>query len=106
MKIALTFFIYSKKELGGGTILDLGVYVIQCCQWVFRKEPKSITASGTLNEDGVDVEMSAEFNYGDNKVGKIKTSGLETLDNTAKIIGTKGQITVNYCLDFVKYISS
>lgn len=82
--------------MGGGTVLDIGVYVIQCCQWVFQQAPKSITATGTLNDEGVDVEVSAEIRYGDNQVGNLKTSGLRKLSNTAKIVGTKGQITVNY----------
>lgn len=80
--------------MGGGTVLDLGVYVIQACQWVFEQAPKSITAKGTLNDQGVDLEMSGEINYGDNKIGKIKTSAVKTLSNTTKIVGTKGQITV------------
>lgn len=84
----------SKKDLGGGTILDLGIYTIQFCQWVFQQAPKSIKATGKLNEDGVDIEMTAEINYGDNQVGKIKTSALNDLKNTATVIGTKGKITV------------
>lgn len=80
--------------MGGGTVLDLGVYAIQFCQWIFQKVPESITATGTLNDEGVDDEVSAEINYGDNKVGKIKTSALNSLSNTAIINGTKGQITV------------
>lgn len=80
--------------MGGGTVLDLGVYVIQFCQWVFQEEPKSIKATGTLNDEGIDVEVSVEITYSDNKVAKVKTSALTTLSNTAKIIGTKGQITV------------
>lgn len=81
--------------MDGGTILDLGIYTIQLCQWVFQQEPESIKATGQLNEDGVDVEMTAELQYRDNKLGKIKTSALDNLSNTAKIIGTKGTITVN-----------
>ncbi|XP_031619041.1 trans-1,2-dihydrobenzene-1,2-diol dehydrogenase-like [Contarinia nasturtii] len=84
----------AKKGLGGGTVLDLGVYVIQFCQWAFQQVPKSVTATGTLNDDGVDVEVMGEINYGDNKIGKIKTSGLQTLSNTATIVGTKGKITI------------
>lgn len=80
--------------MGGGTVLDLGVYVIQCCQWVFQQAPKSITATGKINEEGVDLEMTAEINYGDNRVGKVKTSAMEALSKKAKIVGTKGQITV------------
>lgn len=85
-----------KKKFGGGSLLDLGIYTIIYCQFVFQQEPVSVIATGTLNKDGVDIEMSGEIQYGDNKIGKIKSSVVKTLSNTAKIIGTKGEITVNY----------
>lgn len=88
-------FYCSKKELGGGTVLDLGVYVIQFCQWIFKQAPKSITASGSLNQEGVDMEMNAIINYGNNKVATVQTSASKTLDNAAIIKGTKGKITVS-----------
>lgn len=91
------YFHHSKKELGGGTVLDIGVYAIQVCQFVFQEAPKSITATGTLNDDGVDLEMSAQFNYGNGKVARIQTTALDQLGNTAKITGTKGAITVREC---------
>lgn len=90
-------------DLGGGIVLDIGVYTIQLCQWVLQAEPKSIKATGLLNDDGVDIEMSAELNYGENKVAKIQMSALKTLNKPAKIIGTKGSISVGrflYCLKF------
>lgn len=76
-------------------MLDLGVYVIQLSQWVFQQAPKSIKATGTLNADGVDVEMQAEIQYGADEVANIKTSALRALSNTATIRGTKGEISVN-----------
>lgn len=76
--------------------MDLGVYTIIYCQFVFQQEPLSVIATGALNKDGVDLEMCGEIRYADNKIGKIKSSVVKTLSNTAKIIGTKGQITVNY----------
>lgn len=82
--------------------MDLGVYTIIYCQFVFQQEPVSIVATATLNEDGVDLEMSGEIRYGDNKVGKIKSSVVKTLSNSAKIIGTKGQITVNCAENVMK----
>lgn len=88
----------SKKEIGGGTTLDMGVYTIQLCQWVFQEPPKSIKATGSLNDDGVDTEMSAELIYSGNKIGKMQTSTTTTLPCTAKIVGTKGEITVNAML--------
>lgn len=74
--------------------MDVGVYTILFCQWVFQQEPKSIKATGILNDDGIDLEMTAELTYSDNKVAKMKTSAIYTPSNTAKIIGTKGTIVV------------
>lgn len=83
-----------KKELGGGTVLDVGVYTILFSQWVFRQMPKTIKATGILNEDGIDLEMTSELIYDDNKVAKMKTSAIHTPSNAAKIVGTKGTMTV------------
>lgn len=74
--------------------MDLGVYTIQIVQLIFKKEPQSIEATGKLNDDGVDLEMSAKICYGDNKIARIKTSALRTESNQAKIVGTKGEIVV------------
>lgn len=86
---------WRKIDLGGGTVLDMGVYAIQFCQWIYQQQPESIVATGVVNEEGVDLEMSAEIRYGENKIGKIKSSALSALDRIGRIVGTKGQITVN-----------
>jgi len=83
-----------KNELGGGTILDLGVYTIQICQWVFQQPPKLIQATGKLNADGVDIGMKATLTYSDNVFATIETSATEKLDNKATIKGTTGEITL------------
>lgn len=74
----------------------MGVYVIQLSQWVFQQVPKSIKATGTLNENGVDADMQAEIHYGADEVAHISTSALKKCPNTATIRGTKGEITVNF----------
>ena len=80
--------------MGGGSVINSAIYAIQFCQFIFEEEPKSVQATGTLNDDGVDLETSAELTYSSNRVGKIKTSVLRVLSNTAKIIGTNGEMTV------------
>lgn len=95
--------------MGGGSVLELGVYPIQFTQFIFQNEPKSIKAKGTLNDDGIDLEMSAELNYDGNKVGEISSSGLVTPNNTAIIVGTKGTMTARFIgidlSDTLNYIS-
>lgn len=94
MSFLITEFFLSEKQLGGGTILDLGIYTIQLSQFVFREEPISIKATGKLNEDGVDIETNVELKYPSGGVTRFKTSALEELKNKASIHGTKGSMTV------------
>lgn len=81
--------------MGGGTILDLGVYVIQLAQFIFREEPVSITAKGKTNENGVDVETEVEMRYRKGGVARFKTSFLEELGNRAIVRGSKSEMTVS-----------
>lgn len=42
--------------------------------FIFEREPQSIKAIGTLKDNGVDIEMSADLMYSNNRVGKIRIS--------------------------------
>lgn len=83
------------KQLGGGTVLDLGVYTIQAILWAFRAAPTKIVAKGKLNEDGVDVEVNAELHFANGGIAKMKTSALQKLVNTAVVRGSKGTMTLH-----------
>lgn len=83
------------KALGGGTVLDLGVYTIQVSLWAFRAAPVKVVAKGQLNEEGVDMAMEAELHFPGGGVAKIRTSGLQKLGNKAVIRGTKGSLTLH-----------
>lgn len=76
--------------------MEFGAFALQVCQLAIgQQEPKMVKATGTLNENGVDVDVSAKLVYGDNKVATLRISMMENLSNSAKIIGTKAQITVS-----------
>lgn len=81
--------------MGGGTILDLGVYGIQFACLVFDHEvPHTIRASGCLNEEGVDISTSATFHYKGNRTATMLFQAQVELPNEAYIIGTKGIIKI------------
>lgn len=83
------------KELGGGTIVDIGTYCLQFVNMVYNNEmPESIKASGIVNENGVDMSMSATLLYKGNRTATIYTQGFVNLPNEASICGTKGIIKV------------
>lgn len=81
-------------HLGGGTVLDLGVYNIQLALWVFQDFPDEIVAEGKLNEENVDTEMNVKLRFPCGGVAHMKTSGVKQLSNEAIITGTEGKITV------------
>jgi len=84
-----------KKDMGGGTILDLGIYTIQIAQLAMQAEkPSKIAAIGHLNDEGVDVAISASMMYSRGRTATLVTSSQAKLSNDAVIIGTKGMIKV------------
>ncbi|XP_012263314.1 trans-1,2-dihydrobenzene-1,2-diol dehydrogenase-like [Athalia rosae] len=84
-----------KNELGGGTILDLGVYTIQFASFIYNGDkPTSIKSSGHLNENGIDTSMSATLTYDGGRTATILTHAVVSLPNEAFVIGTKGTLRV------------
>ncbi|KAK9298590.1 hypothetical protein QLX08_008171 [Tetragonisca angustula] len=83
------------KSLGGGTVLDLGVYGIQFACLIFDDEmPRTVRAAGCLNEEGVDQSVSTTFLYDGNRTATIVTHSLVDLQNEAYVVGTEGTIKV------------
>ncbi|XP_026272057.1 trans-1,2-dihydrobenzene-1,2-diol dehydrogenase [Frankliniella occidentalis] len=84
-----------QKDLGGGTILDLGVYVLQLAVMIFGpKMPLSVKAVGHLNSDGVDDNAAIVLTYPGSKTACLSTSSLTNMENNAVIYGTKGSIKI------------
>ncbi|GBP87685.1 Trans-1,2-dihydrobenzene-1,2-diol dehydrogenase [Eumeta japonica] len=82
-----------KKDLGGSALLDIGIYVLQFAQFVFKEEPVKVVSSGELNEDGVDLAVSVILEYSGRRAVLTANSKLR-LDNRATVYGTKGRVTV------------
>ena len=86
----------SRRELGGGTVLDLGVYTMQFQQFVFHGlEATDLVAAGHLNESDVDESVSVIITYAGGRTAVLSTHSRVKLPNDAVIIGTKGTITVS-----------
>lgn len=83
----------SQKKLGGGTILDLGVYTLNIIQMAFgNDEPEKVAAVGVLNAEGVDVSVSAALAYSKGRSAVMRTHSVVAMPNQATITGTKGVI--------------
>ncbi|AWP01881.1 Hypothetical protein SMAX5B_013150 [Scophthalmus maximus] len=84
-----------EKELGGGALLDIGVYCLQFVLMVFGGErPESIQATGVLLDSGVDESVVVVMKFSRKRMALCSFSIAARLPNDAVISGTKGSITV------------
>ena len=83
-----------ESELGGGSIIDLGVYPISFANRIFGA-PLSISAKAALNSDGLDLHTAMLFEYANGRQS-VLTSGIDSPGPiTAEILGTKGRIAMD-----------
>jgi predicted dehydrogenase len=81
------------RELGGGALLDLGVYVVSFAQMLLGT-PDTVTAAGSVFPTGVDAEASLLLGYADGRSAVLTTSLRGALPGQARVFGTEGWIDV------------
>lgn len=83
-----------KANLGGGALLDLGVYTLNFASMVFGDDVEKITGTAVLNEEGMDLQHSITLIYKDGKMAVLNSSALGLSDRRGVIYGDKGFIEV------------
>ncbi|SEB95907.1 Predicted dehydrogenase [Paramicrobacterium humi] len=81
-------------ELGGGALLDLGIYPVSFSVDVLGL-PETVAATATLSEAGVDTQVAAVFGYGDGRMATTVSSLRAAGPNTASVIGTAARIDID-----------
>ena len=80
-------------ELGGGALLDLGVYVVSFAQMLLGT-PQRVVATGSLYPTGADAEAGILLGYDDGRTATLLTSLRNGLPGQARVFGTAGWIDV------------
>ena len=83
-----------QRDLGGGALLDLGIYPISLAHRIFGA-PDSITAKARLTDEKVDATTSMIFEYRGGKQASLTTSFLGAGPVTASIVGTLARIDID-----------
>ena len=81
-------------ELGGGALLDLGIYPVSFSFDVFGA-PTAIHASATKTATGVDAQTTMIFEYEGNRRALLVTALDARGPNTTTITGTEGRIEID-----------
>jgi predicted dehydrogenase len=80
-----------KLELGGGGLLDLGIYPLQLCSLVLGSI-EHVVADGSIGETGVDEQVAAVLRHTRGTMGVIKAAIRVSMTCTAHISGSEGSI--------------
>jgi predicted dehydrogenase len=80
-----------KAALGGGTLLDIGIYNVFITLSVLGK-PDLIEASMTPNAEGVDEQCAVLFKYRNGAMAQLFSTFCSNLETEADINGDKGRI--------------
>ncbi len=81
------------KDLAGGAMLDLGVYVVSLAQH-FLGTPDRMEIVGTLASTGVDLDSSMLLGYDDGRAASLICSLRGPSPGAARILGTQGWIDI------------
>lgn len=80
------------RELGGGALLDVGVYTVSFLSYILGLDVKEMYSVADLGQSGVDEVFSAILLYQDGKTAAIDGAIRADISNDAWICGTKGKI--------------
>jgi dihydrodiol dehydrogenase / D-xylose 1-dehydrogenase (NADP) len=81
--------------LGGGALLDLGVYPISLASMVLGEAPRRIASLAVLGSTGVDEQSAAVLEYSAGRLAVLSFSLRFTSPQEACIIGTAGRIRIH-----------
>jgi scyllo-inositol 2-dehydrogenase (NADP+) len=84
---------YFEPSLGGGSLLDLGVYPVFFAQLLMGR-PTSIHSTMKRSEKGIDENCAMLLQFGPDRYAMLESSLITQTPNTATITGTTGQIII------------
>lgn len=84
-------------ELGGGCLLEMGIYPVSLAWLFMQQDPVGIQAIAHMAPNGVEDDIAMLFDYADSTEGAtatLATSFRSKLQNWAYIIGEEGYIAI------------
>jgi len=82
------------RQLGGGALLDVGVYPISVAHLVFGGEPETIQAAVHIGATGVDEQNGIVMTYADGGMALIASAVRTSMPEELVISGTDAQIRI------------
>lgn len=84
---------YYDPKIGGGALMDLGVYVISLATAIFGR-PSAIKAVAHLGKKGVDERVAIILKFPNGAVANLTCAIRANIQNNAVLTGTKGRVEI------------
>lgn len=81
-------------KLGGGALLDVGIYCVSYSSYLFGNKPESVKSSKFIGKSGVDENVSINLSYKNGVEAQLYGAINLNTKREANIIGTKGKICI------------
>lgn len=84
-----------EPALGGGALMDLGVYPLHGIRNLLDEEPVGATAVASLNPAGADESIEAELAFPSGVTGIVRASMSADFENWLRVVGERGELRVS-----------
>ena len=81
--------------LGGGALMDVGIYSLSFASMVFRREPSRVLSMAHIGKLAVDEQAGMMLGYDAGEMAMLFTSIQCSTTHWAHIMGTKGMIRIH-----------
>lgn len=96
--------IRTQRELGGGTLYDIGIYCINAARYLFRSEPTEVVAFSTEDTDKrfseIDEMTSAVMRFPEGRLASFTSSFGAADEAIYEVVGTKGKLQMKNAYEY------
>ncbi len=93
-----------KKDMGGGPLMDMGVYPINACRYLFRDEPTEVTGVGANSGDPrfreVHEMATGILRFPGDRLAIFTCSFGAAPADAYQVVGTKGELWLKPAFDY------
>lgn len=82
------------KTLGGGALLDIGIYPVSLCHLLFNDVPNNVQSIASIGETGVDIQTTINLGFEGGRVAAFCCSLNAETPGLGHIMGSKGRIVI------------
>jgi predicted dehydrogenase len=97
-----------RLDLGGGSLLDLGIYPLQLCTLLLGPV-EHVSAEGIIGQTGVDEHVAAVLRHAGGGLGVIKSALRVNMTCCARVSGSEGVVSIPammHCPNSISVMSS